>query len=141
MKAITLWQPWASLVAIGAKTIETRSWSTPYRGELAIHAAKRNPLFSSLDFHQLVRDVFKKFGIDYNVPLGVIVATCELVDVFPVENFWPMLHDHPLEASFGDWSEKRFGWQLSNIKMLEPPIPARGSQGFWNWKNENPPSH
>lgn len=41
MKAITLWQPWASLIACGAKTIETRSWGTPYRGPLAIHASKR----------------------------------------------------------------------------------------------------
>ncbi|HVM07165.1 MAG TPA: ASCH domain-containing protein [Acidimicrobiales bacterium] len=40
MKAISLWQPWASLIAYGVKTIETRSWSTPYRGRIAIHAAK-----------------------------------------------------------------------------------------------------
>ena len=40
MKAISLWQPWASAIAIGEKTIETRSWWTPHRGALAIHAAK-----------------------------------------------------------------------------------------------------
>ena len=40
IKAITLLQPYAALVAIGAKTIETRSWYTPYRGPLAIHAGK-----------------------------------------------------------------------------------------------------
>lgn len=40
MKALTLWQPWASLVALGVKTIETRSWSTSHRGPLAIHASK-----------------------------------------------------------------------------------------------------
>lgn len=44
MKALTLWQPWASLVALGVKTIETRSWSTSYRGPLAIHAAKKRPI-------------------------------------------------------------------------------------------------
>lgn len=43
MKALTLWQPWASLIAVGAKTIETRGWATNYRGPLAIHAAKRRP--------------------------------------------------------------------------------------------------
>jgi activating signal cointegrator 1 len=43
MKAITLTQPWATLVAIGAKRIETRSWPTNYRGPLAIHAAKGFP--------------------------------------------------------------------------------------------------
>ena len=39
MKVLTLTQPWATLVAIGAKRIETRSWATKYRGPLLIHAA------------------------------------------------------------------------------------------------------
>lgn len=39
MKALTIWQPWASLLAYGAKKYETRSWSTKYRGPIAIHAA------------------------------------------------------------------------------------------------------
>jgi hypothetical protein len=43
MKVLTLSQPFATLVAIGAKKIETRSWSTKYRGPLAIHAAKTIP--------------------------------------------------------------------------------------------------
>ena len=41
MKAISLWQPWATLIAVGAKRLETRSWESRYQGELAIHAAKR----------------------------------------------------------------------------------------------------
>ena len=41
MKAITIWQPWAFLLAMGAKQYETRSWETAYRGPIAIHAAKR----------------------------------------------------------------------------------------------------
>jgi activating signal cointegrator 1 len=45
---LTLWQPWASLVALGVKTIETRSWSTKYRGPIAIHAAARRPRASDL---------------------------------------------------------------------------------------------
>ncbi len=43
MKALTLWQPWATLVAMEVKKIETRCWTTKYRGELAIHAAKGFP--------------------------------------------------------------------------------------------------
>ncbi len=43
MKALTIRQPWASLIAAGVKTIETRSWSTRYRGPLAIHAGKHKP--------------------------------------------------------------------------------------------------
>ena len=41
MKCLSLWQPWASLVVIGAKRFETRSWPTNYRGPLLIHAAQR----------------------------------------------------------------------------------------------------
>jgi len=40
MKALTLTQPWATLVILGVKRIETRGWATPYRGRIAIHAAK-----------------------------------------------------------------------------------------------------
>lgn len=43
MKAITLYQPWASLVAVGAKPFETRGWGTSHRGELAIHAGMTLP--------------------------------------------------------------------------------------------------
>jgi activating signal cointegrator 1 len=41
VKAISLWQPWATLIALGEKKFETRSWLTNYRGQIAIHAAKR----------------------------------------------------------------------------------------------------
>ena len=40
VRILTLWEPWATLMAIGAKRIETRSWATRYRGPLAIHAAR-----------------------------------------------------------------------------------------------------
>ena len=40
MKAITIWQPWASLLVSGRKRYETRSWATSYRGPIAIHAAR-----------------------------------------------------------------------------------------------------
>lgn len=39
VRALSLWQPWAGFVAVGTKTIETRHWSTKYRGPLLIHAA------------------------------------------------------------------------------------------------------
>jgi len=43
MKALSLWQPWATLVAMEEKRIETRCWKTDYRGELAIHATMKRP--------------------------------------------------------------------------------------------------
>lgn len=44
MKAITIRQPWAGLIAVGEKVYETRSWPTKYRGPIAIHAGKSDPL-------------------------------------------------------------------------------------------------
>ena len=51
MKVLTLTQPWASLVACGAKRIETRPWRTRYRGPVAIHAAQAMPR-AALDFYR-----------------------------------------------------------------------------------------
>ena len=94
MKAITLWQPWASLIAVGAKTIETRGWATNYRGPLAIHAAKRRAKFE--DMKHLVSgqlDAWEAWfraglvsddGATDNMPYGQIVATCTLSAVVPI---------------------------------------------------------
>ncbi len=99
MKALTLWQPWASLVALGVKTIETRSWSTTYRGPLAIHAAAKKPARVWARDHPALYDDFRiercldiqedgnnpgQFAYDWVGPLGAVVATCTLVDVVPI---------------------------------------------------------
>jgi hypothetical protein len=91
VKVLTLWQPWASLVALGVKTIETRSWSTKYRGPLAIHAAAKMPTFERRYVRGVIctRDAWHLWtvsgpGIHAPLPLGAIVATCTLVDVVPI---------------------------------------------------------
>jgi hypothetical protein len=93
MKALTLWQPWASLIAVGAKTIETRGWSTSYRGPLAIHASKRCEV-GAVGEYDVEKDnprgtppaYLMRGPMDwpYRLPLGAVVATCELVDVVPM---------------------------------------------------------
>ena len=103
MKVLTLHQPWASLIACGIKTIETRSWSTKYRGPLAIHAAKNESALHYLGWleehqgesepalepfadrivmvHSHRRGVIKA---RHDLPIGAIVATATLVDVAPI---------------------------------------------------------
>src|SRR5688572_29785081 len=84
MKVLSLTQPWATLVAIGAKQIETRSWKTAHRGPLAIHAAKGFPkaakeICRQQPFNQALLDAgFMWFD---QLPVGCIVAVCHLVDV------------------------------------------------------------
>ena len=100
MKAITLTQPWASLVAVGAKRIETRSWPTKYRGPIAIHAAKGFPADAKRFCEaNIVCDAvgWPRMGavtqesldesarLIKTLPRGMVVATATLVDCLPVE--------------------------------------------------------
>lgn len=99
-KALTLWEPWASLCALGVKTIETRSWSTKYRGRLILHASKHRVASWTRVGEYRVQG-FGRHGLalvgpdlpefrstprleGYILPLGKIVATCELLDVIPI---------------------------------------------------------
>lgn len=133
MKAITLWQPWASLVAHELKHFETRSWATNYRGPLAIHAAKRPPE-KMARFEQPLLDVGYA---DWNeLPRGCVVAISSLWEVQRTEDmrwegFWKQ-SIREQELQFGDFSPGRYAWRLSGTVLLDC-IPARGHQGIWNW--------
>ncbi|MBN1954854.1 MAG: hypothetical protein JW900_07365 [Anaerolineae bacterium] len=131
MKAITLWQPPATLVAKDLKHYETRPWQPGYRGPIAIHAAKALPrqgwCREKLD-DKIFREVV--FGGE-EVPTGVILAvtTIEEVTLITTDNVpgWP-------ERSFGDYTPGRYMWRLGRPTLLVEPIPARGLQGLWEWK-------
>ena len=151
MKTLTLTQPWATLVAMGAKHIETRSWQTSYRGPLAIHAAKGlgpvggvaglYDLCETEPFHTALRGL----DLPYLLPKGAIVATCELVDCVPttyIKNVKIIQRRRDLpawlwtaqEKAFGDYADGRYAWLLANIIMLPKPIPAKGALSLWNWQ-------
>ena len=133
MKAISLLQPWATLVVIGAKQIETRSWSTPYRGRILVHASlgKAGSIFSEhLPFSRYIPD-FKK------LPFGAIVGEATLTTILRVEDF--ELPDKEMnrmtleEKAFGDYSPGRYGWLLEEATAYNNPIPARGHLRLWEF--------
>jgi hypothetical protein len=132
MKALTLWQPYASLVTIAAKRVETRSWQTDYRGPLAIHAsAEEAHLHLALD--EPFRSLLLAAGLDpADLPLGRIVATCFLSAIMPINAEMPYLT--PQEFSLGDYSLGRFAWFLAEQRRLVDPIPAKGMQRLWDWQ-------
>src|SRR5207302_1698550 len=87
MKCLSLWQPWASLVVLGAKRIETRSWSTQHRGPLAIHAAKKwepNKILALIDEEPYRSALGEHRG---NLPLGCILGTVNVTDCFELDHF------------------------------------------------------
>jgi activating signal cointegrator 1 len=141
MKALTLMQPWASLVAIGAKRLETRSWTTRHRGKLAIHAARNFPGHArQLCRQEPFRSVLARAGISDpgELPRGMVLATCELTDI--VRGGRPaalavaaLLPVSPHEVWFGDFSPGRYAWVLDDVQPLAEPVPARGALGLWEW--------
>jgi len=147
MKVITMWQPWASLLACGAKQYETRSWATNYQGEIAIHAAAANPykFIKGLD-DETISVMMEKLrsaklipqrGDFRYLPCGVIVSTAELVRCIPTESFVHSGTKRELsetEFLLGDWTPERYAWEFRNMKILPEPIPAKGKQRIWNWE-------
>lgn len=162
IKALTLWQPYASLIALGIKFIETRSWSTKYRGPLAIHAGLKKPHID--DDAEIWRPLLDPNGSGMlMVPVftGAVVATCELVDVVPIRTLeddqgrrdgsvvdmhlfrglWlirigAVMRVIEDQRPYGDFAPGRFAWILDDIKPLSAPIPAKGKQGLWELEME-----
>lgn len=131
MKALSITQPWASLVAQGEKQFETRSWTTRYRGPLAIHAARSFPR-EAIDFAQALNTLtFGRLSPHHDLPRGGVIAVVKLVDVLRVEDVRDKLSRE--ELLLGDYADGRFAWQLKLIESFDLR-PALGRQGLWDWK-------
>lgn len=131
MKALTLTQPWASLVANGSKEYETRSWETMYRGPLAIHAAKSYPK----DCRALIEQHAFKWSLRdevFPLPLGAIIAVVDLVGVRHIDLVFRLHQPKQFEYEFGDYSLGRFAWHIRNVRRLPLPIPCKGALSLWN---------
>lgn len=155
MKALTLWQPWASLVALGEKRIETRCWDTKYRGELAIHASANLPPAwlgrsrFSCEFADEVADVLNvrrdrddRLGshVDDEVkklPRGSVLCIVRLVHTEPTTAEMREYFSRR-ELIFGNYEDGRYAWHLELIEVLEQPIPAKGNRRLWEWEAKVP---
>ena len=130
MKAITLEQPFASLVSIGAKTIETRPWSTDYRGPLAIHAEKSVKAVTDPYYRSLLGSA----GLDCErLPLGKIVAIARLVNCEKVVQ--SNIPCYP-QLAFSEFTPDWYAWELADICPLAPPIPTKGYDQLWDWEEK-----
>lgn len=157
MLCITLTEPWASLVACGAKQIETRSWGTYYRGPIAVHAS-RKMTGADLDFAMKtleVRTALEAAGrhVDGDRPKvkdafsdtrGCVIAVARIThcfltrDAIRTRRLWgPYQGEVMLSATelrFGNFEPGRYAWILSDVRKLDTPIPATGALGLWEWQ-------
>jgi len=144
VKVISLWQPWATFMAIGEKEIETRGKRTHHRGPLAIHAARRWEA-DQVEFCRswIPAQILARTGYTYlggtNLPLGAIVAVVELVDCIPISDpaqcGFDWLSDRTIsdtEKALGNYSPGRFAWLTTNLRQIHPPIPYRGAQWLFD---------
>jgi hypothetical protein len=135
MRFLTLTQPWATLMAIGAKRIETRSWSTPYRGWVGIHAARTFPRWArEACADSPFREVLAAHRITTpdQLPLGSVLAAVSLQYVFPTEHPMTRLKLTSQELAFGDYEPGRRAWWTDALIPLREPIPATGHLGLWS---------
>lgn len=131
MKALSLWQPWATLIAIGAKQYETRSWATAYRGPLVIHAAKSNEGLACISQPPFRLALAGQHWNHVNdIPRGVALCIVDLVDCIRTEKLHSYLSEQ--ERAFGDYSDGRYAWSLINVRPFNAPIPMRGAQGLFD---------
>lgn len=139
MKAITIHQPWAWLVATGRATMNARHWSTDYRGKLAIHAA------TSVDLDVVA--ALKDCGVPVpaDLPTKAFVAVVDLVDCRPALDCYnearattaAELDEEAVRRVYGrtaPWTGQMFPniWSLvfANLNVIAP-VPARGDKLLW----------
>ena len=142
MKAISLWEPWATFMALGLKRNETRHWSTSHRGPLLIHAAKRKMTKAEFKAMRQIIDyeigmMNLSYGMLYGVQYGKILCQVDLIDCQKIghdncPNAKSLNWKERAEHYFGDYDPGRFIWVTENLRKFENPIPFKGKQGFFN---------
>ena len=155
MKALTIWQPWASLVMIGAKPYEFRRWNFADKPHLAkligrritVHAGARPARPSELEDvlarinegeSALNADIARPFIVELlaarrrkevgGAPLAAALGTAILGEP---RSCMELFRDVIADSDRID--EHMYGWPLSDVQPFPEPIPANGAQGFWNY--------
>lgn len=148
LKALTIWQPWASLISIGAKPYEFRRWGEPahnFNQRIAIHAGKRparrceiqdlidrlkddEAMGTALVVDPALELLERVIDMPGSLPHAAVVCTAFLGTPRKVGEIF----SGPV-ADSDRLLQHTYAWPLSSIKLLDPPEPARGKQSFWNW--------
>lgn len=134
MKALTLHQPWASLIQAGIKRYETRPRSLKHRGELAIHAGKKYINQEEIDEVRSRMPFAQRPYVPVHYPLGMVLLVADMTDCIEMtEEFIEQVRsENPVEIEVGNWEPGRFAYKLENVRPLSKPLEIGGKQGLWN---------
>jgi hypothetical protein len=142
-KAVSLTQPFATLIALGYKLNETRPRNTSHRGPLLIHAsATRNKWSRDACQQPIIAGILERHGLTYDtLPRGVILCSTNLLDTSRISvndlpwDKHPTLDPDTLtdtERACGGYDEGRWAWHLADVQQLPVPVPAKGSLSMWD---------
>jgi activating signal cointegrator 1 len=132
MRAVSVMQPWATLIVHGCKRLETRPWATGHRGPVAIHASKSFPAAArALCRIEPFRTLLANVGYpDWrDLPAGKVLGVAEVVGCTRVEELAAVTE---LERLLGDFGPGRWAWALTAASPLPTPVPFRGQLGFYD---------
>ena len=130
MKALSIKQPWAWLIAVGWKDIENRSWATSYRGRFQIHASRAwdIPEDENESFEQFLEYVLTPEQLAWyreavpTMARGALIGESCLYDCVK-QGDWT--------ANGSKWFNGPYGFACRDSKLWERPIPYRGRLGFF----------
>lgn len=134
MKALSLIQPYATLIILGIKWKETRSWPTKHRGALAVHASAGKPAWARqvCETDPYIKAALAKHHLTFDtLPRGVVLGTvqvdgCDAIDKQLISRL------SPLEFACGDYSMPgRFAWQLNHAREASYEVPCKGALSLW----------
>jgi len=132
MKVLTIQEPYATLIMLGYKKIETRSWKTNYRGELYIHAGK------SKNFLKMIDDNTRNLIENTSLNFGNIICKADLIDCIEMTSTFidELKNENVEEFKLGIYQNGRYAWVFDNIMILQEPVSANGKLNVWNYENE-----
>lgn len=139
MKALTIKQPWASLIVHGIKDIENRTWRTDYRGPLLIHASKTiygGNLKGFLNKEQLdaVGEEYDEVVREQLTHVGAIIGRVDLVDcVVDHESVWAERDEDLFKDFFPNSKRTVYNWVLANPVQFVKPLPCPGKLSLWDY--------
>lgn len=157
MKALTLWQPWATLVAYEVKPFEFRRWPAPkwiWDQRIAIHAGARpvrpkeiDTLISQLRLEEGWGTALKPEALDLlltmqsrpdTIPLSSILCTAVIGKPVPAAEAVRQAYGEDFKGDSDRIDHQVFGWPMLDVKRFDIPVPMKGMQGFWTWEAVEP---
>ena len=133
IKAISLWQPWASLWLSANKLHETRTCETMYRGPLLVHAGKKIVHDVDSDLEDILLSEYGgHWGMD--LPTGALIGMVTLIDCIPTGQL-AVDHldaDQNIDRACGNFGPDRFAWRRGNYWIFREPVPYSGHQRIFN---------